>query len=303
MKKILSLSFWLLIVCSMTNAQNVGVGTTTPTEKLDVNGNVNVNGQLKLNGSAGTANQVMMKDASNNPVWGNLSNYQNIAVFDCNNTATSPGANNCTQIWTVPAGVTSILVECWGGGGGGGWATAGAGGGYITAKINVAPLSNASLTIGAGGGNASSATYGVTGGTTSFGVGAISLIANGGAGGNYTNLLTSSGGNIFPTPGGDFTATNLGNNFYGLNGSGGGYSERSFTQVSTNVFAPIVRFGNGGDAGNAVGSGAKGGYYISTASFTNSCFGESLASQPGGGGSADETYGYPGRGGRIIIRW
>ena len=35
-------------------AQNVGVGTATPTEKLDVNGNLNVNGQLKINGNAGT---------------------------------------------------------------------------------------------------------------------------------------------------------------------------------------------------------------------------------------------------------
>jgi hypothetical protein len=301
MKKILSLSFWLLIVCSMTHAQNVGVGTTTPTEKLDVNGNVNVNGQLKLNGNAGTANQVMMKDASNNPVWGDLSSYQNIAVFDCNNINLTLGASNCTQIWTVPAGVTSILVECWGGGGGGGYATGGGGGGYITAKINVAPLSNASLTIGAGGVFAQGTNNGITGGTTSFNIGSFALNATGGVGGSKNNF--SFNYNIDLSSGGSFSAINFSNNFYGLNGKAGGITERSDFQASASLTSIVYKFGAGGDAGNAVGSGAKGGYFCNNGTNTFTYAAETLAPIPGGGGGADSQYGYSGRGGRIIIRW
>ncbi len=280
----------------------MGVGTTTPTEKLDVNGNVNVNGQLKLNGSAGTANQVMMKDANNNPVWGDLSSYQNIAVFDCSGVALTPNTSNCTQIWTVPAGVTSILVECWGGGGGASAVNGGAGGGYITAKINVAPASNATLTIGAGGRVATSAAFGVSGGTTSFTVGSFSMNATGGQGGDFRNLSNSNMITFQPL-GGIFSAVGLGNNFYGLSGKSGGVSERSYTQVSQTEFASVIRFGNGGDAGNAVGSGAKGGYSINSVSFFNNFYGEIVPSQPGGGGSADLGNGYQGRAGRIIIRW
>src|ERR1035437_486978 len=89
-------------------AQNVGIGTLTPSEKLDVNGNINVSGQVKVNGNAGTTKQVLMKDATNNPVWGDLSQYKNIQVFDCPNVNYTAGASNCPGSWLVPAGVTTI---------------------------------------------------------------------------------------------------------------------------------------------------------------------------------------------------
>ncbi len=62
-----------------------------------------------------------------------------------------------SQTWTVPAGVTSVKVEVWGGGGGGGGAYIGAGGGggggsYKTATFTVTlPGDNYTITIGAGG--------------------------------------------------------------------------------------------------------------------------------------------------------
>ena len=128
--------FFLLLSfsCFFALAQNVGIGTLTPSEKLDINGNVNLNGQLKLNSYAGAANQVLMKDGVNNLVWGDIDLYKNLVVFDCSNLATSPGISNCTPSWFVPAGVTSVFVECWGGGGGGSNMTGGGGGGYIAAK-------------------------------------------------------------------------------------------------------------------------------------------------------------------------
>jgi hypothetical protein len=303
MKKIVPLSFLLLIICNITIAQNVGIGTPTPIEKLDVNGNVNVSGQLKFNGNAGTAKQIMMKDASNNPIWGDMTSYQNIAVFDCNATAFTQGTNNCTQTWTVPAGVTSILVECWGGGGGGGYATGGAGGGYITGKITVTPASVANLIIGAGGRYSTSSTNGITGGTTSFDLGSFSLNAYGGEGGDFRNLFTTSA-YISNTVGGAYSGTGFGGiNFYGLFGKAGNVTERNFSQISASEFANVVRFGSGGDAGNTVGSGAKGGYMINSASFYNVFYTDSNPSQQGGGGGADQTNGFYGRGGRIIVRW
>jgi hypothetical protein len=67
---------FLAIIPSFSFSQNVGIGTVTPSEKLDVNGNINVAGQLKLAGNAGASNQILMKDATNNPVWGDLSEFK-----------------------------------------------------------------------------------------------------------------------------------------------------------------------------------------------------------------------------------
>src|SRR4051812_36812823 len=55
---------------------------------------------------------------------------------------------NTTSTWTAPAGVTKIVVECWGGGGAGGSATrssgtayggGGAGGAYAKSTLTVVP--------------------------------------------------------------------------------------------------------------------------------------------------------------------
>jgi hypothetical protein len=51
------------------NAQNVGIGTTNPTEKLDVNGNVKISGYLNLNGNTGVAGQVLTSQGTNPPTW------------------------------------------------------------------------------------------------------------------------------------------------------------------------------------------------------------------------------------------
>ncbi len=91
-----------------TTAQNVGVNTTNPTERLDVNGNINVTGTIKANGIDGSANQVLMKNGSGNLAWGDLCEYKNaVTLF------------NASGTWNVPAGVTRIFIEVWGAGGGG----------------------------------------------------------------------------------------------------------------------------------------------------------------------------------------
>jgi len=58
----------------------VGIGTTAPTEKLDVNGNINLTGVLKLVGSSGTVGQVLTSNGSGSPAWRNAS-YGNNTRF------------------------------------------------------------------------------------------------------------------------------------------------------------------------------------------------------------------------------
>jgi len=57
--------------------------------------------------------------------------------------------------WTVPAGVTSVDVECWGGGAGGGASSNGEGGGgggaYSKSTLSVTPSDSHQINIGAGG--------------------------------------------------------------------------------------------------------------------------------------------------------
>ena len=100
MKKMIIL-FVMLNTMQHLTAQNVGIGTLTPGEKLDVNGNVNVQGNVKVNGVSGTDGQVLMTNNTGATVWSDLCDFKNIASFTQNGT------------WTIPAGVTKIMIEAW----------------------------------------------------------------------------------------------------------------------------------------------------------------------------------------------
>lgn len=52
-----------------TKAQNVGIGTTLPTEKLDINGNIKISGSINLNGNTGLAGQALTSQGNNPPTW------------------------------------------------------------------------------------------------------------------------------------------------------------------------------------------------------------------------------------------
>lgn len=66
-----------------TNTGRVGIGTTAPTEKLDVNGNINLNGVLKFNGSAGGVGQMLVSTGTSSPEWVSAP-YNNTTRFAAN---------------------------------------------------------------------------------------------------------------------------------------------------------------------------------------------------------------------------
>jgi hypothetical protein len=72
MKKIITIVL-LFVLVKTSAAQNVGVGTNTPTQKLDVAGNLRVSGAIMPGGVAGNAGQALISNgAGNAPTWENL---------------------------------------------------------------------------------------------------------------------------------------------------------------------------------------------------------------------------------------
>lgn len=167
--------------------------------------------------------------------------------------------------WNVPAGVTQIYVQAWGGGGGGGGASAsvaGSGGGagaYASAFFTVSSGSLA-VTIG-GGGLGGNGTAGTAGNATSL---AALISAGGGTGGVYglgvaaggtsTAYENIAGGIGSPGAGGTLGIGGLGGSApQGGSGGPGGYSIGSQGSVGTTPGG-----GGGGGFSNGVG-GTKGG--------------------------------------------
>ncbi|MCU0404510.1 MAG: hypothetical protein MUE99_08170, partial [Chitinophagaceae bacterium] len=75
---------YMLFISGMAIAQQrVGINTNAPIESLDVNGNINLRGLIKLNSNPGNNGQVLMsKGASEDPVWTN-SAYTGGGRFFC----------------------------------------------------------------------------------------------------------------------------------------------------------------------------------------------------------------------------
>lgn len=99
----------LLACLGAANAQNVGIGTNDPQQKLDVNGNLNVDGAIMPNGDAGSDGQVLMSSGANKPpVWVDLG----AVVFDQSGTAVY-GSGQVTisslGVWTQVPGLTYTI--------------------------------------------------------------------------------------------------------------------------------------------------------------------------------------------------
>lgn len=218
---------------------------------------------------------------------------------------TSPYTMTSSGTFTVPAGVTSITVEAWGGGGGGaGDASSGnigngGGGGGAYARVNsfaVTPGTTYSVVIGSGGaGGGANNGVGANGGTSSFN--GTTCVAVGGSGGQVNSSGGSGGsGGLATSSTGDvkFSGGNgaAGGSFNGGSGGGGGSSAGSANNGNNgnqrNGGAAVLNGGAGGDGGTN-NSGLSGG-------------------TPGGGGGGGEYSGSnhsggAGADGQVIITW
>ena len=221
--------------------------------------------------------------------------------------ATTETITSGSGSWQVPAGVTSVTVELWGGGGGGGAKAVsaqagrgggGGGGGYSRATLTVTPGSFIAYSVGAGGsgGLTNPITAPLDGNPTTF---AGVTTANGGAAGTNKTSATLAGGGLGGTGGtanGGAGAIEANSNTTGGHGGGAG----GFTAPSTAV--------NGGDATsstNGVGGGtspSKGGDGGYAANGLNGAAG----SVPGGGGAGGSGASNPqkdgGKGGDGLIQ-
>jgi hypothetical protein len=181
--------------------------------------------------------------------------------------------------FNVPAGVTSIIVECWGAGGAGGGTTTnnarggggGAGGAYARSLITVIPGNNYTVTVGTATAGAQSA--GATGGPSWFGT-AGTIYAQGGAGGAAPNGGTANGGM-------GSSASSLGDVVYA-----GGNGANGTTALSG---------GGGGGAGSTGAGGPASGTTAGTGTTLNGGNGGTGLTTEGNG-NGGSTYGGGGSG-------
>ena len=144
-----------------------------------------------------------------------------------------------TGSWTVPAGVTSVKIELWGGGGGGGYVYGGGAGAYVsTSSVPVTPGSTITYTIAGGGpGGATTAVAGGTG-YRNGGAGPGSSNRSGSGGGGSSDVtngtwiyIASGGGGSGRTAGGAATS----------NVGGAGAPPHGSTTITAAAVHPLVR--------------------------------------------------------------
>ncbi|MFV5695065.1 LamG-like jellyroll fold domain-containing protein [Flavobacterium sp. LB3P122] len=210
--------------------------------------------------------------------------------------------------FTVPAGVTSLVVEAWGGGGAGGGATGnisagggGAGGGYVkNTSLTVVPGTTYTVTVGTGG--IGTTGTGAAGNPSWFGSTAI-LLAVGGNGGNGATAggATTSGA----------TASTIGNigfsssfNYYG--GAGGTGAAGGVSSGGGGGSAGTMSNGNnalimlGGAAVTGGGAGATGINITSDGDSSTALGGAGAGARTGSGVDKSGGNGYRGQ---VIISW
>jgi hypothetical protein len=248
---------------------NVGIGNPAPLYKLDVNGDINTTGAIRTNGNGGTSGQVLQNNGNGTMRWGDITEFKNYITF------TTVGASS----WTVPAGVSRICVEAWGGGGGSGSTGSGGGGGYVTAIFSVTPAGSVPYTVGAAGlGGFGTAT---SGGTSAVIVGSNIVNAFGGAGDHSSTTFNVATGGSFSG------STGLG--FYGHAGEAGEGIRTNGYQSYINEYRYSSTGGKGGDAGNTINTGGKGGYWLKDGTTNSNIYivYGSNGSLPGGGGGGN----------------
>lgn len=217
------------------------------------------------------------------------------ALFSQTTETFSPTGSN--QTFNVPAGVTQVSVQAWGGGGRGGSRTSGSsgyggggGGAYSSGNVNVDALNSYQLFVGAG-----SSSNNADGGDSWFGSN-TTIMAKGGetAGNNVTTGqaggAAASGYGTVKNSGGP--GRNAGSGYGGGGGSGAGPSGNGLQGTGTNLggLGAVPGGGNGGNGrSGSSGDGSDG------------------IAPGGGGGGAYRTSGSPvggdGGAGRVTVTY
>lgn len=202
-------------------------------------------------------------------------NWSSFSAVHGAQTYATPG----TYTLVVPAGVTRVFAQVWGGGGGAGSGTvagasgSGAGGGGYSEKLcTVSPGDSIPVTVGGAGTGSSGAFNGTAGGSSSFG---------------SFNSATGGGFGSYSAGGGQATVGGAGV------GSGGDLNETGQTGGTGSV--PLAGTGQGGGGGGAFCTSSTG------ASFATG--GQGASPGGGGGGGANSNNGGAGGNGLVIVRW
>src|SRR5690554_3048190 len=222
-----------------------------------------------------------------------------VGIFSYDSLFSQTTTFTSSDTYTIPAGVTQIKVEAWGGGGRGGSRTSesdsyggGGGGAYVSSIVNVTPLANYTVTVGLGSNNNAN-----PGGDSWFSPNNLTNAIVLAKGGNSVpnNSTTGANGGYYADCIGDIR-NNGGRGADGVHsghGSGGGGASAGSTGIGPSAidnFGAIAATGNDGTGGNGQTGNGNG----------------SAGTVPGGGGGgARRTSGSPtggnGANGRIII--
>ena len=280
----------------VTYGKNVGIGTTTPAAKLEVDGTSGSTIKI-VDGNEG-ANKVLTSNATGQGSWQSLSSiggscFNNWQLYITGATSGMLGAGAPTT-FIVPANITLIKVIVYGGGAyglnGGALGSqgnyGGGGGGYAEGTYVVTPFTVYQVTVGAGGINGVSVATASCFSTLAACAGTVLIQAAGGSGqtggmgsGGYLNTTLGSGGGGSKSSGGTWAPN-------GSPGSNGGGSGGRGTASEG---------GGGGGGGVGGGLGGNGGNNGTTA----------LANTGAGGGGGGGNLGTAGNGadGKVIVLW
>ena len=231
-------------------------------------------------------------------------------------TFNNPAQNGGTNSFTVPAGVTSITVQCWGGGGGGGNSNngtgnggGGGGGGAFAQKVFTSLTAGTVYTINVGAGGsgalASSTTLAIDGSDSWFS-NATTVMAKGGTHGLNNSNSGGAGGLGIGTSIGDagfiFSGGSAGN---GSNNGGSAGGSSAGTAANGSNGANAATNGNITVATTAPSGGGNGGRGNS-GSATNAGNGEAGSAPGGGGGGSDDVaskFGGSGANGQVVVTY